>query len=438
MNTDLVKLRKLAEQKAQQNPDSIDSNQSLEKVVEELRIHQIELEMQKEELESSQVELEQSRRHFSTLFDQAPVAYVELDVDRNVIRVNLAARELFELGPDDISNRFFQKFFSDRNRQSLHEALDLVSDYKSSSRCRLEIVTGSGRNKYVEASIARILDPKFNKNMYLCGFLDFTREHKFQLALEANEKQLQAHLKERQAMFDALPAHVALVDANGVIQAVNVAWKRFGEANGLDSPNFSIGENYIEICNLAHGDCSEEAVRVARGLESVLSGEINEFNLEYPCHSPDEERWFRLTITAVTPGQHDGAVIMHVNVTKEHQMHLQALRSQRLESIGTLAGGIAHDLNNLLTPIVMGTDLIETKHLNPMEIEVLETISENARRGARMIRQLLDYARGSQGLKQKTLQPISIIQDIQKFIRESFPKNIQFTSTGETDLYQVH
>ena len=91
------------------------------------------------------------------------------------------------------------------------------------------------------------------------------------------------------------------------------------------------------------------------------------------------------------------------NVTPEHiiqelqihqielEMHNEKLeRSQRLESIGTLAGGIAHDLNNVLTPIVMGADLIESSHLDSTEREILETISGNARRGADMIRQLLD------------------------------------------------
>ena len=431
---DPERLRNLASQKAKSIPVEIPPNESPEHIIQELRIHQIELEMQNEELARSQAALGDAKNHYANLFDRAPIAYVELDAERNVNKVNIAARGLFEMGPEDMSNRFFQKFFSDRNRGLLQECLDKVSSSENQVRSRLQIETGAGKTKYIEASIARMQDGVSGQDIFLCGFLDFTKEHEFQEELTSSEKQLQIHVKERQAMFDALPAHVALLNKDGIIQAVNVAWKRFAEANGLNSSTFNIGDNYMQVCETAHGECSEEAARVAQGLRSVLQGEASAFTLEYPCHSPKEERWFRLTITAVEPGKREGAVVMHVDISQERQMHLQSLRSQRLESIGTLAGGIAHDLNNVLTPIVMGADLIESNHLDSTEREVLETISSNARRGADMIRQLLDYARGSKGLDKKTVQPMDVIQEVQSIIRESFPKNIQFTMTGETDL----
>lgn len=435
---DPERLRELASQKAKSNPVEIPPNESSKQIIQELRIHQIELEMQNDELERSQAALVNAKNHYTNLFNKAPIAYVELDAERNVTKVNIAARVLFEMEPEDVSNRFFQKFFSDRNRGILQASLDEVSASKSQVRSRLQIQTSGGKTKYIEASFANMLDDSSGQDIFLCGFLDFTKEHEFQEELASSENQLQIHLKERQAMFDALPAHVALLNKDGIIQAVNVAWKRFAEANGLNSSTFNIGDNYMQVCEVAHGECSEEAARVAQGLRSVLQGEANAFTLEYPCHSPKEERWFRLTITAVEAGKREGAVVMHVDVTQEHQMHLQSLRSQRLESIGTLAGGIAHDLNNVLTPIVMGADLIESSHLDSTEREVLQTISSNAKRGADMIRQLLDYARGSKGLDKKTIQPMDVIQEVQSIIRESFPKNIQFTMTGETDLSLIN
>jgi two-component system, cell cycle sensor histidine kinase and response regulator CckA len=431
---DPERLRNLATQKARSIHVETPPNESPEHIIQELRIHQIELEMQNEELERSQAALGDAKNHYANLFDRAPIAYVELDAERNVNKVNIAARGLFEMGPEDMSNRFFQKFFSDRNRGLLQECLDKVSSSVNQVRSRLQIETGAGKTKYIEASIARMQDGGSGQDIFLCGFLDFTKEHEFQEKLTSSEKQLKIHVKERQTMFDALPAHVALLNKDGIIQAVNVAWKRFAEANGLNSSTFNIGDNYMQVCETAHGECSEEAARVAQGLRSVLQGEVSAFTLEYPCHSPKEERWFRLTITAVEAGKREGAVVMHVDISQERQMHLQSLRSQRLESIGTLAAGIAHDLNNVLTPIVMGADLIESNHLDSTEREVLETISSNARRGADMIRQLLDYARGAKGLDKKTIQPMDVIQEVQSIIRESFPKNIQFTMTGETDL----
>lgn len=245
------------------------------------------------------------------------------------------------------------------------------------------------------------------------------------------------HFEEYQAIFDAIPAHVALLNADGVIKAVNLAWRRFGEANGLKDPNFNVGDNYVEICQMSHGDCSEEANRVANGLKSVLSGKVQEFSMEYPCHSPTQDRWYRMTATTLTSGKKEGAVVMHVNVTEQHLSQIHALHSQRLESISTLAGGIAHDLNNLLTPIVMGSDLIEMQRLDPMEREVMELISGNARRGAEKIRQLLDYAQGSQGVAFSTVHPGAIIREIANIIHKSFPENIQFSLEGDQELNPI-
>jgi len=99
------------------------------------------------------------------------------------------------------------------------------------------------------------------------------------------------------AILDALPAHIALVDSEGNIVEVNQSWRRFARLNDWKEAGTGVGENYIEVCRRATGQCSEEAEDAARGLEAVLRRDLQEFVLEYPCHSPDEKRWFRLMIT---------------------------------------------------------------------------------------------------------------------------------------------
>ncbi len=101
---------------------------------------------------------------------------------------------------------------------------------------------------------------------------------------------------------------------------MNEAWRRFGAANLLRNEDFAVGQNYLEVCEQAHGECSEESNEAAAGIRRVLRGEVPEFSLEYPCHSPDEKRWFRLMVTPVTAGQLDGAVVMHVNITERRLM----------------------------------------------------------------------------------------------------------------------
>jgi PAS domain S-box-containing protein len=109
------------------------------------------------------------------------------------------------------------------------------------------------------------------------------------------------------------------------------------------------------------------------------------------------------------------------DVTERVRLEQQRNRAQRLESIGTLAGGIAHDLNNALAPILAGVGLLSRR--DPEEDEILDTIDESARRGAAMVKRLLTFARGDEG-QRITLQPASLLRDMERIMRSTFPKNI--------------
>ena len=100
-------------------------------------------------------------------------------------------------------------------------------------------------------------------------------------------------------------------------------------------------------------------------------------------------------------------------------------RAQRLEAIGTLAGGIAHDLNNALTPIVMGLDLLSAEL--PDHADTIETMAMSARHGAEMLKQLLTFARGAEGRRQP-VQPAALIEDVERIARATFPKGIALES----------
>ncbi len=96
---------------------------------------------------------------------------------------------------------------------------------------------------------------------------------------------------------DALTAHIAILDQNGTIIAVNRAWTRFADNNAPVPSNFSVGANYLTVCDRATGSCAEEATAVANGIRAVLRQEQDEFWLEYPCHSPTEQRWFAVRVS---------------------------------------------------------------------------------------------------------------------------------------------
>lgn len=119
-----------------------------------------------------------------------------------------------------------------------------------------------------------------------------------------------------QAALDALSAHIAVLDADGTILAVNAAWRRFAEANGYRGERFGIGANYIAVCEEAgHGGVCVESRVAADGIREVASGARDRFVLDYPCHAPDEQCWFQLTVTRFAEASPARLVVAHEDVT---------------------------------------------------------------------------------------------------------------------------
>ena len=137
-------------------------------------------------------------------------------------------------------------------------------------------------------------------------------------------------MKRQAAILDALPANIALLDAQGIIVSVNEAWRSFAASNGFEAPGDGIGLDYAALCELASGIDSAEAPRVAAGVRAVLAGEARSFSLEYPCHSPTRQRWFAMTVTPLGEQPPDGAVVMHVNITERREAS-DALRASERE-----------------------------------------------------------------------------------------------------------
>jgi diguanylate cyclase (GGDEF)-like protein/PAS domain S-box-containing protein len=138
------------------------------------------------------------------------------------------------------------------------------------------------------------------------------------LLLRGVQEQLRHADDVRQAaILNALPAHVALLDARGLILSVNDAWRRFGAANALEYAGHGVGINYLDVCDRARGNNADEARQVADGIRSVLAGSVQSFSLEYPCHASGEKRWFLMNVAPLAGDPPSGAVIMHLNVTAE-------------------------------------------------------------------------------------------------------------------------
>jgi two-component system cell cycle sensor histidine kinase/response regulator CckA len=171
-----------------------------------------------------------------------------------------------------------------------------------------------------------------------------------------------------------------------------------------------------------------------------LQGATTSLDLEYRMRTKAGEwRWVQIRGRIVerdSAGAPTRALGTLLDIGERKKLEAHFLRAQRMESIGTLAGGIAHDLNNVLTPILMGTDLLRAQTSDPQVVGTIAMIEESATRGADMVRQVLSFARGYEGTR-GTVEPGQPLQDVARIARETFPKNITVDSAWSEDLWTV-
>ncbi len=142
----------------------------------------------------------------------------------------------------------------------------------------------------------------------------------------------------------AIPAHTAVLDRWGTILLVNDAWTAFASDNGAaDSMAVAAGANYLDICRRAAGS-DVYADRALTGLTAVLDGSLPLFEMEYPCDSPREPSWFLMTVSPVSIGNREGAIVSHANITarKAAERNLRLSEERFRATFENAAVGIAH------------------------------------------------------------------------------------------------
>ena len=192
-----------------------------------------------------------------------------------------------------------------------------------------------------------------------------------------------------------------------------------------------IGKNAAEVLFKAPSTQFETARRsIIR--DGEWKGEIRQAN-RHGIEIVVESRW---TLVRDDQGEPKSILIINTDITENKRMEAQFLRAQRMESIGTLAGGIAHDLNNVLSPILMAIDMLQLKATDENSKRWLDVLRTNAERGGNMVRQVLSFARGVAG-EPVALQPKHLIKEIVKILRETLPKSIEINFNVPDNLWII-
>ncbi len=188
------------------------------------------------------------------------------------------------------------------------------------------------------------------------------------------------------------------------------------------------------VNDLVYRDTSQ----LAAAMETLIrhgqwSGEVRQVN-RAGDELTIESRW-RLLYDA--HGRAKSVLAVNTDITERKKIEAQFLRAQRVESIGTLAGGIAHDLNNLLSPIIMAVGLLRTKPLDLDGQKLISAIESSAHRGTELVKQVLSFAHGIEGAR-VAVHPGHLLRELESLIRTTFPKNIAYTGEVGPDIRLVH
>ena len=146
-----------------------------------------------------------------------------------------------------------------------------------------------------------------------------------------------------------------------------------------------------------------------------------------------DSRW---TLVRDSSGRPASVLVFDVDITESKQLQSQFLRAQRMESIGTLAGGIAHDLNNVLSPILMWLEVLREKLPDQKSQRMLELLESSIMRGSGMVRQLLSFSKGVSGARVE-VQPKHILRELDRIMRDTFPKSIEIIQEVPNELWTI-
>lgn len=239
--------------------------------------------------------------------------------------------------------------------------------------------------------------------------IDWQRQRR---RLEAQRREDQRKIERQAALIDKAQDLIVVADLEGRLTYLNPAARRLFQSGGMESSGAT------EPVPLWIPDFAEK-----RGL-LLSTGEWSgsfEFAQSAGGCRLIESRW---TLIRDDAGEPEGMLLIGSDVTEKHRLELDFLRAQKWEAVGSLAGGMAHDLNNRLAPALLGLQLLGESETDDQRRRMLSTVESHTRRGADTVRQVLRFLRGST-VEFSDLNPAELIRELESMLRDSLPKTVR-------------
>jgi two-component system cell cycle sensor histidine kinase/response regulator CckA len=377
--------------------------------------------------------LARDEAELSAIYDSAPVMLLLLDRTLTLRRVNRAAVEFFGKEVPDASVTCGQLIGC---LNAVDDACD-CGQGPDDQACRLRqiIVAGlqDGRSCQRVEVVPRVMlnGAQCNVTM-LASVAPVTVEGEVLVLLSlediSQQKLSEAQIREQAALLDVTRDAIVVVDLEGRVNYWNRgAEELYGwaaaEAKGVRFESL-VFDPAVRVEALA----AWQAIR----RDGRWSGELRQ------RHRSGEVRTTLCRgVLVFGPGGGVHSMLFTASdITEAKRMEVQFLRAQRLDSLGSLAGGVAHDLNNVFTPIMMSIEMLRATGGADRDRELIDLLDESARRGADIVRQLLMFGRGSDSPRGE-VQVAMLVREVRRMMQETFPKNIDLAVDAADDLWTV-
>ena len=266
-----------------------------------------------------------AEQKFRGLLEAAPEAMIIVDGASRIQLVNAQTLRLFGYNREELIGQSLEQLIPERLR---HQHAGHRADYIAAPTPRpmaegkeLFALHKDGSEFPVQVSLSPLETAE--GLVIITGVRDITERRQAEQALRAAQQLAESTL-------ESVPASLAVLDANGTIVSTNRSWDEFAQANGALPETTGIGTNYLALCAAAASEGIAEAAQFARGIREVMSGVTCRFSMEYPCHSPEQQRWFVGYVTACLGIGPNSVVVAHVDISerKHAELVIQKLNTE--------------------------------------------------------------------------------------------------------------